>query len=1025
MLEMFRPGTSLPWDFLWQSCLFLSLGLAASLMGRLRPARAHRVLVLAILGALLTPILSQGIRRVGWGVLNRPGPVAEVAETAIAPTAGTGAPSTGPVAPPLAGIYRVRPDRDQASPPRVAEAGSVRPVTAEPPAGPIPWKGIALGLWAVMGVLGLARLAVAFARGFRLVRRSPVLDDAPLREAASIASGRLEVTAVPELRASARLRCPSVWCWGRRPVLLVPDSLREDRKSIDWAAIFCHELAHWRRRDHVTTLVSQLATCVLPWNPLAWWARVRLGQLAELACDDWVLAIGTLGTDYAESLLELVPQPGTSPALAAVSSRRGLVGRLRHILDEDRSSPRVGTRWALLAGIVGVVAAGAVALAQSAPGSASKRETAAEGKPSADQYTIRGIVLGPDGKPAVGADVFWLGNRRPPVPYVAMPRDDESRRSPELRTLARAKTDARGRFTMNASYNPADYIRFNGIESMLVSFAPGAGMSSRFLKPKEVATEVSVHLPPEVVVRGRLLTPAGRPAVGVRVAWNGFYNDANAEEGMHVGLGTSLDSVPDFWPRPRETDRDGRFVFENVPQGMYATYSFHHPDYAVDEVTVNATADGSISPGLKGFEIVPVKPTFTHALEPARPVVGRVTDKQTGKPLAGMPVEMIPMRRHGGMPFSTRTDADGRYRVSGHQADNTYFTTVYPPADSGYLAAKDRRREWPAGANALEVNFALERARLVGGRVIDRDTRQPLAGAAVVYQPARGNPNYKDGYDLRNTVLTDHEGRFTITALPGKGFLAVETPDEDYIRTPLRLAIRGTTLYPQGHAAVNVPKDGDVTPVDILVKKGVTLEARAIGPDGHLVAGLVAMYPGIDAKLIDVWNSGQEFPDGTFRIPGADPERTYRVFFVQPDRRLGTVAALKLNPSDLGPIEVRLQPTATVKGKLVNPGGSTPAGVQVYPTLVLTADRKELKDEDLFDGDLVQFYNAVLGQRHFYFYRGFEGGNGEFSFEALIPGARFYVVGAGGGRGAHVPVEDLKPGEVRDLGAITMKERKP
>ena len=85
MLEMLAPGTSLTWDLLWQSCLFLSLGLGASLALRLRPARAHRVLVLAMLGALLTPFLSQAIRRVGWGVLKQPEPAAAVAETAPAP----------------------------------------------------------------------------------------------------------------------------------------------------------------------------------------------------------------------------------------------------------------------------------------------------------------------------------------------------------------------------------------------------------------------------------------------------------------------------------------------------------------------------------------------------------------------------------------------------------------------------------------------------------------------------------------------------------------------------------------------------------------------------------------------------------------------------------------------------------------------------------------------------------------------------------------------------------------------------
>ena len=66
-----------------------------------------------------------------------------------------------------------------------------------------------------------------------------------------------------------------------------------------------------------------------------------------------------------------------------------------------------------------------------------------------------------------------------------------------------------------------------------------------------------------------------------------------------------------------------------------------------------------------------------------------MTDKETGKPLAGMLVEMIPMRRHGGQRFSTRTDADGRYRVAGHSTDGMYITTVYPRADSGYLSSKE------------------------------------------------------------------------------------------------------------------------------------------------------------------------------------------------------------------------------------------------------------------------------------------------------------------------------------------------
>ena len=72
------------------------------------------------------------------------------------------------------------------------------------------------------------------------------------------------------------------------------------------------------------------------------------GPACGVACDDWVLASGMAGTDYAASLLELLPQRGTSPALAAVSSQSGLIGRVQHILRDHHVSPAIGKSFASL-----------------------------------------------------------------------------------------------------------------------------------------------------------------------------------------------------------------------------------------------------------------------------------------------------------------------------------------------------------------------------------------------------------------------------------------------------------------------------------------------------------------------------------------------------------------------------------------------------------------------------------------------------------------------------------------------------
>ncbi len=1046
MFETFQPGISLTWDLFWQSSVFLAVGLAASLAIRGRPARAHRVLVLAILAALGTPLLAQAIRHGGWGLLRQPEAMTADVDPAISSERAANPPGLLRVSQQLPGSgdthtpfdqdWSLHPDRSP-----LAATTASRPLSSHQPASALAsgslfktpsWRQIMVACWVLLSGLAIVRLVASFVRGLGLVMGSHAPQDSDLSLAISRAVTRLGLAVRPELRTTPWVRCPSVWCWSRQPILLVPARASEAVSTIDWVAVFCHELAHWRRRDHFASLAGEILVCVLPWNPLAWWARARLAQLAELACDDWVLACGSEGTDYAASLLELVPQRGHALALAAVSSRCGLAGRMKHILGDRRSSPTIGTGWAVLALACTLLASSALALAQagSAPAGDPKAQNAVTSPPNVQprkepggmKRTVHLTVQDPDGKPVANAMVLWLGASKSALAHGALPHDDPERMGPRFKVLARGQTDAQGHQDMSAEFVSGD-----DSPTQLVVTAPGLGICPQTVQDALADSTVKMTLAPEVLIHGRLLTPAGAPAAGVRVLLNGFHNDAmNHSEGIYAGLAQTDEELPVYWPRPRKTDSEGRFTIEGVPPEFYASLSFWHPDFAVDEVTVSTVAGGSLSPGLKAFEIVPVKPTFTHTLEPARPVQGRITDRQSGKPIAGMLVEMTPMRKHGGMPFMGRTDGDGRFRISGHQANLMYITTVHPRADSGYLAASDQNQGWPAGAKFLEVNFALEKGRLIQGRVIDHDTRQPVEGAAVMYQPERKNANNKPDYDLRNTVLTARDGTFRITGLPGEGMLVAEVPDPDAVRSPVKGSMYDMTAYPHGSVTVNIPRDGEPKPVEIAVRKGVTLEARVVDPGGQVVREVTAFFPGISACLIDVWNQGQEFADGIVRIRGADPERTYRICFIKPDRKLGAVAELRYDGKAAGPIEVRLQPTASVHGKVATLSGSPAQGCQVYALLVLNKDRKELSNRDLFNHDFVEFYANVLGQRNMRFENERTGSTGEFSLDALLPGANFYVTAAeGGGRDARVAVPDLKPGEDRDLGTLVLKERQP
>jgi hypothetical protein len=386
---------------------------------------------------------------------------------------------------------------------------------------------------------------------------------------------------------------------------------------------------------------------------------------------------------------------------------------------------------------------------------------------------------------------------------------------------------------------------------------------------------------------------------------------------------------------------------------------------------------------------------------------------------------MSAIRRHGGTPLYTRTDAEGHYRIAGRAAES-YWTTVYPPADSAHLAIRDHQQGWSTGAKILEKNFALDKGRIVMGRVLDAEGRGPVAGATVVYQPRRGNPHNKREYSLDNKVLTGADGRFAITALPGQGYLAVETPDENFQHVPLNGSYRVALLCPQGLAAIDVPNEDEPQAIEIAVRKGVPLEAELIGPDGKAVSQVTCSCEGIDVKDINAWSHGAEVvTNGRFRLPGADPSQTYRVFFLQPDRKLGAVVDLKPDPRATRPVKVQLQPMATVRGRLVSASGLAEPSAQVYPVLVPRGKVGELSRAEIMNEATPYF--EILGERAMlaYWLKMHPNPQGEFVLDTLLPGARLYIVAGTSQREARVPLTPLKPGEERDLGTITLQERTP
>ncbi len=354
------------WPVLWQSTAVLTLGLLGSYALRKRAVRAHQLLLLALVGAIAAPVLSHVVKQHEWGMLeSKPAPAAPVESHPPAPR------------------IRSTPIPVESAPtPKIDRAST--PV-ATPPAPPAPesartieWARLVLPAWGMLSALLVIRLVVRFLLGCRLVRRSEPCATDEITGAIANARARFGIRADIRLGKSPATRSPVIWCWGLRPTLLVPEKTGEDN-AIDWASIVCHELAHWKRRDHLSSLWAELVLCALPFSPSAWLAQRRLKHLSEQACDDWVIAAGQVGTRYARTLLGLSAQPQGTLALSVVTSKRTLAGRIRRIVEDRCSSPHSGRPWSLAVAGAAACLAVTIAFAQTRPEAVTQPSWAATG----------------------------------------------------------------------------------------------------------------------------------------------------------------------------------------------------------------------------------------------------------------------------------------------------------------------------------------------------------------------------------------------------------------------------------------------------------------------------------------------------------------------------------------------------------------------------------------------------------------------------------------------------------------------
>ena len=392
---MDSPATIVLVTVLWQSSLCLGLGLVASVVFRRRPARAHGVLLCAVVAAVLGPLATVGFRSAGWGVLPPASPII-ASNKAISSQ------------PPASSLQDERPTDGRPSSgrsallhPTISPGPAPNARDGEAVAGPQhTWTLTRLVYtgWSLLSGVVALRMLLLMVLDRRLVREARRVKDPAAQRVLDGVARRLRTGASPEVRVHAGIRSPMIWSWQRPPILLFPEGFAERMDEEGLAAVVAHELAHYKRRDHLAVLLAATTVCLLPWQPLAWWAARRLAVLSEHACDAWALSSGCSAPRYAELLLGLAPRRRSRLALAGIKAGGDLGQRLRLVLDGLAGNPSVGGRSRTAILMAGAVVVAMLACAQPRGSSASARGGDAA-EQAAPPVTTRPATTQPD--PAV------------------------------------------------------------------------------------------------------------------------------------------------------------------------------------------------------------------------------------------------------------------------------------------------------------------------------------------------------------------------------------------------------------------------------------------------------------------------------------------------------------------------------------------------------------------------------------------------------------------------------------------------
>jgi protocatechuate 3,4-dioxygenase beta subunit len=282
-------------------------------------------------------------------------------------------------------------------------------------------------------------------------------------------------------------------------------------------------------------------------------------------------------------------------------------------------------------------------------------------------------------------------------------------------------------------------------------------------------------------------------------------------------------------------------------------------------------------------------------LEPATAVVeGTVVDTE-GRPVPGAQVA-VALRQREGSARTTLTDAAGAYRLEGLEAG---LSTVKVRREGS--SRWTLRLETLAASVTTRVDFTLPESGIVWGQVT-RPSGAPVDGSILVHAIPKGSLGTA-------TVETDARGNYQ-----------VELPEGAYQFSTQARAEPTLFFHVENDPAVTVTAGSNLR-LDLTLREHDGLSGTVLEPSGAPgpLAVVVAVQPGEFAINLTV----RADESGHFQLLPRPQNAAPLTLVAHNGGRVGRLTGVR---EDQGPQSLRLQPAATLRGRVVSAGGTPPNG---------------------------------------------------------------------------------------------------